>query len=103
MKKYYKEQVLGETPQETLELENILKKSSELHERLRNYGQLGDSEKPLVVSAILLALSEESFSIDSLTGDHLKTDGEKIFDALSTHMSRAEVQPEVKKCSMGGV
>ena len=95
--KYYKEQVLGETPQETLELEDIIKKSSELNEALRNYGQLGDSEKPLVVSAILLALSEESFSIDSLTGDTLKKDGEKIFDALSTHMTRVKVQPEVKK------
>jgi type I restriction enzyme M protein len=95
--KYYKEQVLGETPQETLELEDILKKSSELHEALRNYGQLGDSEKPLVVSALLLALSEESFSINSLTGDSLKTDGQKIYDALSTHMDRVKVQPIVKK------
>ena len=97
IEKYYKEQVLGETPQETLELEDILKKSSELHEALRNYGQLGDSEKPLVVSALLLALSEESFSLDTLTGDTLKTDGQKIYDALATHMTRVEVQPEVKK------
>ena len=97
IEKYYKEQVLGETPQETIELEDILKKSSELHEALRNYGQLGDSEKPLVVSALLLALSEESFSLDNLTGDTLKTDGQKIYDALSTHMTRVEVQPEVKK------
>lgn len=97
IEKYYKEQVLGETPQETLELEDILKKSSELHEALRNYGQLGDSEKPLVVSALLLALSESSFSLDNLTGDDLKTDGQKIYDALSTHMTRVEVQPEVKK------
>ncbi len=97
IEKYYKEQVLGETPQEVVELEDILKKSSELHEALRNYGQLGDSEKPLVVSALLLALSEESFSLDSLTGDTLKTDGQKIFDALSTHMERVEVQPIVKK------
>ncbi|WP_026628154.1 HsdM family class I SAM-dependent methyltransferase [Dysgonomonas capnocytophagoides] len=95
--KYYKEQVLGETPQETLELEDILKKSSELHEALRNYGQLGDNEKPLVVSAILLALSEESFSIDSLKGDELRTDGQIIYDALSTHMDRVKVQPQTKK------
>jgi hypothetical protein len=95
--KYYKEQVLGETPQETLELEDILKKSSELHEALRNYGQLGDSEKPLVVSALLLALSDKDFNIDSLTGDAIKTDGQKIYDALSTHMDRVEVKPEVKK------
>ena len=95
--KYYSEQVLEETPAETLELEDILKKSAELHEALRNYGQLGDSEKPLVVSAIILALREDSFNIDTLTGDDIKTDGEKIFDALSTHMMRVEVQPETKK------
>jgi len=97
IEKYYNEQVLGETPIETLELEDIIKKSSELHEYLRNYGQLGDSEKPLVVSAILLALREQSFDINSLTGDDLKTDGQKIYDALSTHMTRVKVKPETKK------
>ncbi|MCI5165313.1 MAG: SAM-dependent DNA methyltransferase [Candidatus Electrothrix sp. GM3_4] len=95
--KYYSEQVLEEKPAETLELENITRRSSELHEHLRNYGQLGDSEKPLVVSAILLALREKSFDVNSLTGDELKTDGEKIFDALSTHMTRVQVKPETKK------
>jgi len=95
--RYYSEQVCGETAIETLELENILKKSSELHEALRNYGQLGDSEKPLVVSAVLLALKDDSFIIESLTGDTLKTDGQKIYDALSTYMTRVKVQPETKK------
>jgi type I restriction-modification system DNA methylase subunit len=95
--RYYHEQVLGEIPAETLELEDILKKSAELHEALRNYGQLGDSEKPLVVSALLLALSEDYFSVDSLTGDSIKTDGQKIYDALSAHMTRVQVQPETKK------
>ncbi|MDC9722761.1 MAG: N-6 DNA methylase [Urechidicola sp.] len=97
IEKYHSEQVLEETPTETLELEDIIKKSSELHEYLRNYGQLGDSEKPLVVSAILLALREQSFDINSLTGDDLKTDGQKIYDALSTHMTRVKVKPETKK------
>ncbi len=97
IEKYYREQVLEETPSETLELEDIIKKSSELHEYLRNYGQLGDSEKPLVVSAILLALREQSFTLSSLTGDDLKTDGQKIYDALSTHMTRVKVKPETKK------
>ncbi len=97
IEKYFKEQVLGETPAETIELDKIIENSKDLHEALRNYGQLGDSEKPLVVSAILLALRETSFNLDSLTGDTLKTDGEKIFDALSTHMTRVEVKPETKK------
>ena len=97
IEKYYFEQVLKETPTETLELEDILKKSANLNEYLRNYGQLGDSEKPLVVSAIILALREQSFNLSSLTGDDLKTDGQKIFDALSTHMARVKVKPETKK------
>jgi type I restriction-modification system DNA methylase subunit len=95
--KYYREQVLEETPAETLELEEVLKKSAELHEALRNYGQLGDSEKPLVVSAILLALREDSKIADQLKGDNLKTDGKIIYDALSTHMTRVKVKPETKK------
>jgi type I restriction-modification system DNA methylase subunit len=88
---------LGEVPIETLELQDILKKSSELHEALRNYGQLGDSEKPLVVSAILLALSDKDFVLDSLTGDSLNTDGKKIYNALSTYMARVQVTPDTKK------
>jgi type I restriction enzyme M protein len=97
IEKYYREQVLEETPAETLELEEVLKKSAELHEALRNYGQLGDSEKPLVVSAILLALREDANIADLLKGDNLKTDGKIIYDALSTHMTRVEVKPETKK------
>jgi len=95
--KYYREQVLEETPPETIELQEILKKSAELHEHLRNYGQLGDSEKPLVVSAILLALRENPNIAELLRGDLVKTDGNIIFDALSTHMTRVEVKPETKK------
>ena len=98
--RYYHEQVLGETPIETVELEDILKKSAELHEHLRNYGQLGDSEKPLVVSAILLALSEKNFNIDDLNNDPLKSDGKKIYEALSLHMERVKVEPTQKKEQM---
>ncbi|WP_208123133.1 HsdM family class I SAM-dependent methyltransferase [Cysteiniphilum halobium] len=74
-----------------------MKKSKELHEDLRNYGQLGDSEKPLVVSALLLALSEKDFNIDTLTGDHITTDGKKIFDYMDSYMKRVEVMPGIKK------
>lgn len=97
IERYYNEQVLGELPIEALELEDILKKSSDLHEALRNYGQLGDSEKPLVVSAILLALREDPKIIDSLKGDNLKTDGKIIYDAVRTGMIRADITPEVKR------
>jgi len=97
IEKYYKEQVLEEIPAETLELEEVLKKSAELHEALRNYGKLGDSEKPLVVSAILLALREKPNLADELNGDSIETDGEIIFNAVKTGMIRADVKPEVKR------
>lgn len=95
--KYYREQVLGETPPEEQETSAILDKSKDLHEALRNYGQLGDSEKPLVVSAILLALSDNDFNIDTLTGDTINTDGNKIYTSLSNYMDRVKVSPSTKK------
>lgn len=95
--KYYKEQVLGEIPQEQQETEEVLKKAGALHEMLRNYGQLRDTEKPLVVSAILLALSEKTFKVSNLEGDNIKTDGEIIFEAIESHLKRVKVEPQVKK------
>jgi len=97
IEKYYHEQVLGETPPDTLELKDVLKKSSELHEDLRNYGQLGDNEKPLVVSAILLALSNEDFKVDTLTGSKTNTDGKKLYTAIKDYMAQVEVTPDTKK------
>lgn len=96
--KYYKEQVLGEIPQEIQDQECILDKAKDLHECLRNYGQLGDKEKPLVVSAILLALDDKDNEklLETLSGSKTKTDGEKIFDALEVHLKNVEVEPGTK-------
>lgn len=80
---YYKQIVLEETPPEDIELADILKKAKELHEYLRNYGGLGEDEKPLVVSAILLALREKEygFNLNQLMGDTLEsnTDGAILY------------------------
>lgn len=73
---------------------------TELHEDLRNYGNLKDIDKPLIVSGILLALREsefKNFSIEDLTGDNIKTDGQKIYDAIQSNLTRSNVSPEVKK------
>ena len=95
---YYRRMVLGEESAEEIELKKILRQAETLHEHLRNYGQLGEDEKPLVVSAILLALAEgKNFNIAQLTGDKINTDGEKIFEHVKNHLSRANVRPEVKK------
>lgn len=95
--KYYKEQCLGFEPDEVLEQEKVFQKAGKLHEDLRNYGQLGETEKPLVVSAILLALCDKNFSIDNLTADEIDTDGAKIYRAIENYLRYTNVGPEDKK------
>ena len=94
---FYKEQILKEVPAKILETRELIKKSAELHEALRNYGQLGDKEKPLVVSAILLALQYDDFFVDNLTGRAKNTDGKKIFNSIENYMEDAEILPGVKR------
>lgn len=97
---YYTREILKEDTDKEKELEEILKDASELHEDLRNYGSLKDTDKPLIVSGILLALREgefKNFSISDLTGDDVKTDGQKIYNAIKDNLQRSKVSPEVKK------
>lgn len=97
---YYIREVLKEDTDREKETAEILKDASELHEDLRNYGNLKDTDKPLVVSGVLLALREsefKNFSISDLTGDDVKTDGQKIYNAIESNLQRSKVAPEVKK------
>lgn len=96
---YYGREVLKENTHEK-ELKEILQQASKLHEDLRNYGNLKDTDKPLVVSGILLALNEiehKGFSIDNLNNDSEITDGQKIYNAISANLKRVAVAPEVKR------
>ena len=97
---YYTREVLKEDTDTEKETAEILKDAAVLHEDLRNYGNLLDTEKPLIVSGIMLALPEaklKNFSISDLTGDNIKTDGQKIYDAIDANLKRANVSPAVKK------
>ena len=100
IEEYYTKEILKEDTANEKETAEILKDASILHEDLRNYGNLEEKNKPLVVSGILLALREieyKNFSIDSLIGDDQKTDGQKIYDAIESNLGRANVSPLVKK------
>ena len=97
---YYTKEVLKEDTNEEKITEDIIKYASILHEDLRNYGNLRETQKPIVVSGILLALEEikhKNFSIDNLNGDSNTTDGDKIYKAVEENLKRANVRPEVKK------
>ncbi len=97
---YYIHEVLKEKTDAERETAEILKDASQLHDYLRNYGNVKDEEKPLIVSGILLALREEKyggFKVSDLTGDKITTDGEKIYLAIDANLRRSSVSPEVKK------
>ena len=96
---YYLRDVLKEATDNEKELAEILADAKELHEHLRNYGNMKDEEKPLVVSGILLALRERdngNFSIDSLVGDNQITDGQKIHNAIISSFQRTDLSPITK-------
>jgi type I restriction-modification system DNA methylase subunit len=100
IEEYYTREVLKEKTNQEKETAEILQDAANLHEDLRNYGSLKDVDKPLIVSGILLVLREtefKNFSISDLTGDTIKTDGQKIYDAIESNLKRAGVSPEVKK------
>lgn len=97
---YYMKEVLNEETNEEKTTADILKDAAQLHADLRTYGQLKDTDKPLVVSGILLALREgesHNFSIDSLNGDTVKTDGKKIMEAIDSNLRRSNVAPQEKR------
>lgn len=93
---FYSVAVLGNLPKEERELVEINKISSQLHEDLRNYGQVEGDKKATIVSAILLAIDEENFDTNQLTGNQAKTDGEKIFDSVDLYLKSAKIQPYTK-------
>lgn len=97
---YYYREILQEKPSEELKTEEVLKIAKSLHEDLRNYGNLEDKSKPLIISGILLALSEiehKNFAIEDLNGDSIRTDGSKIYKAIEDNLRRARVSPDVKR------
>ncbi len=97
---YYAHEVLKENTSYEKTTQEILKDAATLHQDLHNYGNLTDTEKPLVVSGILLALDEieqENFSLKQLTGDTIKTDGQKIYNAIQDNLTRVNVSPQVKR------
>lgn len=98
IEEYYTKEVLQEKTNKEKDLAEILKDAADLHEDLRNYGNLKDIDKPLVVAGILLALNEKGEDlIKDLKGDDIKTDGQVIYEAIGSALKRANVQPEAKR------
>ena len=85
-----RKEVLQEETNFEKETAEILKDAATLHNDLRNYGNIGEKNKPLIVSGILLALRETD-AWKLLSGKfnwrYYKTDGSKIYTAISLTFS----------------
>lgn len=95
---YYKQEILGEELPEDKALKETVKFAGTLHEHLRNYGQLGETEKPLVVSAIILAM-DNGLKLSELQGNESEnfSDGTIIFNHIVNRLNTAQIKPEIKK------
>lgn len=85
IRKYYCKHILNENVDICKDSDEIVKDAAKLHEYLRNFGQLSTEQKPIIVSGILLALSEidsGNLVLSSLKGNQNRTDGQKIYDAI---------------------
>lgn len=100
IEEYYTKEILWESTDYEKTTQEIIQDAKKLHEDLRNYGNLRDGDKPLVVAGILLALEEmkyKNFSLESLNWDNITTDWQKIFNTIDNNLRRANVSPAVKK------
>lgn len=92
---YYCMNVLKEKIDVDKTEDEVRKDAAELHEYLRNYGSLTTEQKPIIVSGILIALSEidyKNFDINTLVCDKTSSDGEKIFVAIKKALKRISVE-----------
>ncbi|WP_305960307.1 HsdM family class I SAM-dependent methyltransferase [Bacillus safensis] len=98
VEEFYNVAIKGELPREERELREVNKIAADMHEDLRNYGQLEGEKKATVVSAILLALEEPTFSLDQLQGSDRvgSADGELIFSAVRRFLENAGIVPYAK-------
>lgn len=101
----YKVQVLGELPQEEKDILALRRVANSLHEDMRNYASLTSDAKPRVVSAILLALKNQDFSIAQLRakqGDR-QTDGWRIWTAARDFLTDAYIEADDAEAKRGNV
>ena len=92
---YYCMNVLKEDIDVDKTEDEVRKDAAELHEFLRSYGSLTTEQKPIIVSGILIALSEidyKNFDISTLICDKTSSDGEKIFVAIKKALKRISVE-----------
>src|SRR5699024_6044374 len=95
IEEFYRVAVNDELPKEERELREVKAIASELHEDLRNHGSLEGEKKATVVSAILLALEEKTFNLESLNSEEREggRDGDLVFNAVQIYLNNSGIVP----------
>ena len=92
---YYCTNVLKEKLDMNKSVAEIRRDAAALHEHFRNYGSLTTTQKPGIVSGILIALTETetgNLNIQSLVGDPDNTDGDKIMLAIKIALKKRGIE-----------
>lgn len=79
--------------------ESLIAFSREVHNYMRDYAKLSETEKPLLVSGILIALKDNAFSRSYTHFDQVKDLGREMTQAISREFERAKI-PNAKKMNM---
>lgn len=101
IEEYYRVQVRGLRPRSEARLDDVRQAAAKLHEGMRNYGSVENDRKAPLVSAILLALRNQYFSIDKLDGltpgnNNQVWDGRIIYDNAKAYMDAEALMPQQK-------
>lgn len=78
--------------------------ATSINEDLRNYSNMKDADKPIVIAACLLAIKykkEGIFSFDELKGESQTTDGEIIYNLIERELSKTSLIEDSIKTMMG--
>ncbi|RHW46825.1 adenine methyltransferase [Bombilactobacillus bombi] len=96
---YYRVNVKGEKTKEQLEIEDLQKTASQLHEDMRNYASLEGENKATVISGILLALEQDRDIVNRMMGsqDLENKDGDIIYTAIKAKLNSNSISPKDKK------
>lgn len=82
-----------------IRFEDLISFSKEVHNYMRDYAKLSETEKPLLVSGVLIALMNNAFSLNYSHYDQQTELAEELSNAIGNEIERAMI-PKAKKISM---
>lgn len=91
---YYRVNVLHKTPQSEMDAETLSHFAAQLHNDIRNYTSLKNSQKAPLVAAILLGIHSKHLTLNMLNGSSSpdNNDGAQIYNAVSDYLEQRRRQ-----------